>query len=103
MTEKKALRIAQKKFPKNQFAWVTEYKGMYVFTTNGDRIENPIAVEKETGKVLVFHPMLNDPQAYFKTAKEKGHEIKMDAYTAKVKSGEDAVDHALRMKGVKAL
>ena len=103
MTEKEALRIAQKKFPKSQFVWVTDYKNLYVFTTGGDRIENPIAVEKGTGKVLVFHPMLNDPPAYFKAAKEDGHEIKMDAYTAKVKAGEDAVLHALQMNGGKAL
>lgn len=110
MTEQQAIEIMKKAFPEFILQTVTDYKNFFVFTMQPKDamegmlwINNPTAVEKETGRTLSFHPMLNEPKAYFKAVRENGHEIKMDAYMAKVKTGEDAVEHALHMKGGRTL
>lgn len=98
MTEKEALKIVKKAFPKYQFVRVTDYRNLYVFIIGGreGELQNPIAVEKDTGKTLVFHPLMNDPQAYVQAVKENSHELKDNNYDRKVKAGEDAIAHALK-------
>lgn len=103
MTELQALKIAQKMIPGCVFVTVTNYKNWFVFGTDPFKSGrmNPIAVDKNTGKPMVFHPMLNDPTEYFKAVQENGHSIasaKESAYDRKVESGKDAITHVLRLK-----
>lgn len=96
MTEKQALTYASKLL-RGKATQVTSYKNFYIFTAsirNGS-LENPIAVDKETGKTFVFHPMKNDPEAYFKAVRENGHLISDSAYNQKVTAGKKAIAHSL--------
>lgn len=97
MTESQALKIAEKMVPGCIFATVTEYKNWFVFGTDHRKSGNinPIAVDRTTGKPMVFHPMLNDPEAYLKAVRENGHPLKKSEYDRKVEAGKDAIAHAL--------
>lgn len=98
MTEQQAFSAATKEFIKSTFDRVTDYKNLYVFScANRDGpLQNPIAVEKDTGKVFIFHPLLNDPEAYFRAVAENGHCLQESSYDQKLKAGAEAVAHALK-------
>lgn len=105
MTESEACNILRKEYPDYKLLTVTDYKGYYVFVMQPKNMpdaclsmENPTAVEKSTGKTFTFHPMLNDPKAYFKAVRENSHSVdttEASSYSQKVEAGKNAIAHAL--------
>ena len=86
MTEQEALKVAQKMLPKAVFIKVTDYKNWFVFGVDAAKsgLMNPVAVDKANGKPMIFHPLMHDPQAYFKAVKESSHLLNQkDGYTSK--------------------
>lgn len=102
MTEQEACSIMSREYPELEMESVTDYKGYFVFTSRRrnapegmQEIDDPIAVEKETGRTLSFHPLRHSPEAYFKAVRENSHPVANSTYDKKVDVGKNAVAHSL--------
>ena len=102
MTEQEACTIMAQQFPELELQTVTDYNNYFVFTyrrcnapVGVPEVDDPIAVEKTTEKTLSFHPLRNNPKAYFKAVRENNHPVIRSTYDKKVESGKEAVAHSL--------